>query len=176
LHDTPSGSFFQAVQGDFMPDKVTCDGCGFLAVRHYSERHLSETEGDIRKYGKFPGDPKNPDAVYIPMALCFVLAYDLPEEIVPTEESDQIAFLRIIRKQRTCGEFTKWRQGFSPKEHREMIDRQWEQERQERRDESTKKFQERLIRRHHYQTIGMSLLAAIIGVVGTIIAAKLVAP
>ncbi len=38
--------------------------------------------------------------------------------------------------------FTKWQQGFTPKEHREMLDRQWMLDREERRDKEMREWQE----------------------------------
>jgi len=40
-----------------------------------------------------------------------------------------------------CGQWTKWRQGSSPKEHREMLDRQWLIAREDRRDDEARKWQ-----------------------------------
>ena len=42
----------------------------------------------------------------------------------------------IIDDDRTCQEFTKWRQGFTPKEHREMLDRKDFREWQEKQRKS----------------------------------------
>jgi hypothetical protein len=69
-------------------------------------------------------------------AVCFVRA--LPEKesqevLKGTKES-----LKIIDKDRECYRFTEWRQGFTPKEHREMQLsedlRKWQEE-QKRRDQ-----------------------------------------
>jgi hypothetical protein len=59
---------------------------------------------------------------------------------------------RVIRADRKCGEFTQWRQGFSPKEHQEMIDKQMmlklEDERMEREAQREERHEERARRWH----------------------------
>ncbi len=61
------------------------------------------------------------------------MASDLPAEVVGLDTSDPTAFLAsmetVIRKDRSdCPEWTQWQRGFTPKEHREMRDREEERE------------------------------------------------
>jgi hypothetical protein len=63
--------------------------------------------------------------------LCFAQVYDLRNEFMeithrknPTHESPDVESVRaVIHEDRDCDSFVKWRQGSTPKEHQEMIDR-----------------------------------------------------
>jgi hypothetical protein len=126
---------------------VRCSDCGFLALRNEFTGHLAEAE---RKY-RLTGDKQNrlkpglpPGRLHVsatsfewPFAdlpTCFVQAYDLPDEY-HTFAVDTV--LEVLRVERDCdvrGLFTPWQQGFTPKEHREMRDRQLMLEREDKRD------------------------------------------
>lgn len=49
-------------------------------------------------------------------------------------------FLEVTNKDRQCELFTKWRQGLTPKEHQEMIDREWMIKHQEEREDADKRW------------------------------------
>ncbi len=53
------------------------------------------------------------------------------------------AVLHIISLPRDCADFFPWRQGFTPKEHSEMSDRQWQIDREDRRDREDKEWRDR---------------------------------
>lgn len=72
---------------------------------------------------------------YRHIPICFARAYDLQSEIPGQLSQDQEDYpaklvLEVISKDRKCPKrmpadgFTRWHQGFTPKEHREMLDRQ----------------------------------------------------
>lgn len=82
---------------------------------------------------------------YRHIPICFARAYDLQSEIpgkLPQGEKDYpaVLVLEVISKDRTCPKrkqadgFTRWQQGFTPKEHREMLDRERMQEWQAKQD------------------------------------------
>jgi hypothetical protein len=48
---------------------------------------------------------------------------------------------------KSCDGFTPWIQGFTPKEHREMLDREEDRKRQERLDKDHREWQEELMNR-----------------------------
>jgi hypothetical protein len=86
---------------------------------------------------------------------------------------DTAVFAEILRE-RSCDGFTEWKQGFTPKEHIEMLDRQWliEREdrrdaemraREDRRDEETRRLQERLHNRELWILGGVVTFALIAG-------------
>lgn len=110
---------------------VRCADCGFLAARNLNTRELDEAEESFRQDGTFPpiNDEKghNPHAGWESAPVCFIQHYDLREEIKQQGLNDKEKYSgvhSVINKDRECKSFTKWRQGSTPKEHREMMDRQ----------------------------------------------------
>jgi hypothetical protein len=110
-----------------------CGDCGFLALRDAQTRELVETEAGMRKSWHLP---VLPDMVpkYENAPLCFAMAADLKAESEGPGGTFPIDGILLI--ERNCGKFTPWVQGFTPREHREMIesqeskerDRQWQAE------------------------------------------------
>lgn len=119
-----------------------CIDCGYLAARAVESRQLVEVEKDVRETGVPPVRPSDRFYSQERAPVCFVGAADLHEEIlaelgslVPGTDRKQVLdglnglFLvkQWERERPDCDArrmFTKWQMGFSPKEHREMIDRQ----------------------------------------------------
>ena len=99
-----------------------CADCGFLAVRHHFERYLVEVEGNIREGGEWPVQRGTNISLYEKRPLCLMY------QKIGGKDGDYSAreFKEAICAQRDCMHFCAWQQGFTPKEHREMIDRQWE--------------------------------------------------
>ena len=99
---------------------MKCRDCGFLAVRNPKTGHFQEAIGPTRNNGAVDG--------YHTLPHCSVAAYDINVECSDRPEN----FLPVTKEERTCGHFTAWHEGFSPKEHLEM--RLLEQQRQWQRD------------------------------------------
>lgn len=132
---------------------VKCSECGFLTIRNFTDGSLIEASDIYRQCGDVPF--RNWQQLsYIP--LCFVRAYNLREELEKVDlHGTQMAdggrpeagwteqLLTVIAGERECEPFTEWQQGFSPKEHREMLDRdnmlRWQRD----REESDRAFQAR---------------------------------
>ncbi len=129
---------------------VRCADCGFLAVKNLTTRALEEVEEGFRKRGVIPLSEVRPSygrhedlplcfvGRHEDLPLCFVGRHDLQWEIKSTGKQDKTVVITVINDERQCGEaFTEWKLGFTPKEHREMLDRaewlKW-QERQRRDD------------------------------------------
>ncbi|MEE9201949.1 MAG: hypothetical protein V3U31_01985 [Dehalococcoidia bacterium] len=140
-----------------------------------------EAEQTFRKTGSLP-QGKVP--VYESLPLCFARAYDLRKEVrmhIPKEIQDRELIERMVnpteddafamlQSERQCNSFTDWIQGFTPKEHREMIDRKLMLEWQTEREEADKKWREKeraadraLLLKLALVAGGFALLAAIIG-------------
>lgn len=115
---------------------VKCSECGFLSVRSKVDWMLKEAVSEYRDTGKVPGDLWN---LVHASPICFAMTRDLLGEAKLTfkgtinegdfqKVSGSEAFLEDFRQvlncERKCNSFTKWQQGFTPKEHREMLDRQ----------------------------------------------------
>lgn len=96
---------------------VKCADCGFLASRLRQTRDLVETEIRLREsWNQFIA--MGSSNLYALRPVCFVRAADFEVEmggppIPPAPDA--------INRERDCDKFTPWMQGFSPKEHKEML-------------------------------------------------------
>ncbi len=105
---------------------VKCSECGFLASRNVHSRQLEETEQEIRDNGCSvvvwnTGKPIN---VFEP-PVCFMRIVDykaFPYQL-RLGKYTYPEVVAEIQRDRDCADFIKWQQGFTPKEHREMLDR-----------------------------------------------------
>lgn len=114
-----------------------CAECGFLASRNKSSRLLEETEQETRESGSF-------SEIYEP-PICFKRVENLwasgGVKFADTAKYTPEKILSIIQMERDCLSFTKWYQGFTPKEHQEMVDREARLKWQEEREEADRKWQ-----------------------------------
>lgn len=135
---------------------VKCSECGFLALRDKTTGLLVEANDDYRASGRVP-EYIAAYKEYHNYPICFAMAYDLMPEV---EQAAQQQFINgsddwgkytlgVINKERVCPPhgksygFTTWQQGFTPKEHREMLERQWMRQREDKRDADIREWQER---------------------------------
>ena len=126
-----------------------CVDCGFLALRliHPDSAEtaypavvgLAEADQGFRSTGKIPRIAPPPTRgvlhgtrqVYADRPVCFVQADDY--------STDGDGILALLQRDRSCEPAnTPWHQGFSPKEHQEMLDRKELLEWQERREDKDK--------------------------------------
>jgi len=144
-----------------------CSECGFLASRGVHSRQLGETEQEIRLNGGSvivlnTGKPFN---LFEP-PICFMRSPDY--KAIPFDlRVDKSAVRSEIQRERTCEYFTPRQQGFTPKEHRDMLDRQWMLEREERRDREVKKWQGN---QTILALIGMGIFTILGAIIGALIA------
>jgi hypothetical protein len=121
---------------------VKCADCGYLTMRNIADGGLDEMDSKFRETGEPPEhfDARVPVSFspygYQPLPLCFDLQFPLADELGEKFFDAPVpAVLEVIRKNRDCPAFTPWQQGFTPKEHREMLDRekmlQWQLDREE---------------------------------------------
>lgn len=124
---------------------VKCSECGFLASRDVQTRQLEETEQEIRMEGcsVVAWNTGKPTLKFEP-PICFMRAPDykaIPFSLWPDKDKDKVR--SEIQRERDCEFFTHWQQGFTPKEHREMLDRieilNWQAE----REQKDREFRER---------------------------------
>jgi len=105
---------------------VKCADCGYLSVRNKRDNHLSEAINDFREKGAvaqgYDEIGHNPHQLHEIAPICFVRSYNLINECKPEISPQKVS--QVLNNDRPCKEFMKWQQGFTPKEHREMIDRQ----------------------------------------------------
>jgi hypothetical protein len=177
---------------DSTPPQVKCADCGYLAVRTHESRTLVEADLELRKCGTSPKMSANPTQDYYdPLPLCFVMEQDLVDEfrraLGQTQQASNATRMEnskrewrtvfsVIEAPRTCPQWIKWCQGFTPREHKEMIDAQKQQEwnekrleadrqRAERREDATKKADRK------FQVV-MVLLSAAFTVLGWFIGSR----
>ena len=110
------------------PDKVKCAECGFLAVRNQQTRGLHEVEADMRKNWSQPIQRIDGDnvATYVGVPLCFRKKLDFLEEAEKVNVEKGAGFreqiISVFEQERDCSAHTPWNQGFTPKEHQDVID------------------------------------------------------
>ncbi len=124
---------------------VKCAKCGFLALRNKESRGLEEAEESYREGVALPLVDGGVYYRHESRPLCFTRNHDLRNEVreeEKKEEAERRNIGQVIEADRKCEAFTEWQQGFTPKEHREMLDRQWVIEYQERREMEDKKWRE----------------------------------
>ncbi len=96
--------------------KVKCEECGFLCIREGG--HLMEADAEYRKI--VTGGGLESRAAPLCFARAFPLAQEY-EEALRVKKYPVWALGEVLRKERPCLSFTPWHQGFTPKEHREML-------------------------------------------------------
>jgi len=123
-----------------------CVDCAFLSAKNLDSRNLDEVEGEFRRTGNPPLHLLGGREIYYPIhkgyPICFVQKYNLPDLFEKTSGQEPNKFLAIINEGRECDLFTEWKQGFTPKEHQEMIDRQRRLEFEACKDAEDKKWRE----------------------------------
>lgn len=124
---------------------VKCAECGYLSARNEKTRKLEEIEEESRHDGNIHKQ------LYVHIPICFVRSYNLTEETkllrhedtTDRKELDWRKYVKeIINKERECEPFTEWHQGYEPKEHQEMIDREKMLKWQAKREDDDKIWRE----------------------------------
>jgi hypothetical protein len=92
---------------------VKCSECGFLSLRLDDSKHLIEAHEKTRRTGEVLANNE-----IIPA--CFVRSANLSAELAG-RKATYITAREIIQSDRECNQFIEWQQGFSPKEHSEML-------------------------------------------------------
>lgn len=104
---------------------MNCRTCGFLA--HY----------DVSNEAKEIPVPyrENPSRTFggADMPFCLVDAYDLPKEIQALPSERPVSIETVIFEDRDCTEWTRYKAGSSPRDHRLMLDEQRERAREDQK-------------------------------------------
>lgn len=132
---------------------VKCAECGFLTLRDKANGFLVEVDEDYRVSGKVPNIVA--DEYYHNWPICFTMAWNLFPEVEQAAQQQHQEnsndwgkyVLGVITRDRICPPeshrlgFAEYQQGFTPKEHRGMLDRQWLLDREERQDKEIREWQ-----------------------------------
>ena len=167
-----------------------CANCGFLAVRQYATRQLVDAERDLRNNGRIPWvklDGRTSTEAYDEYPVCFMGKVDLQQKIGrPCDDSHRITTILQV----TCEDHTPWKQGFTPKEHLEMMQQaarlEWQTRREEAdkteraaRDKQARDFQaqqadlNRQYNTRNLWALGAIVIATVVGpIIGAIIASQ----
>lgn len=137
-----------------------CVDCGYLTVRHYFERNLVEAESKIRKGEQWPAQQGTNLCLYERTPLCFVMANKIGNK---SNDYSAMEFRDAICEERNCDYFIHWQQGFTPKEHREMIDRKEMLKWQADREDADRKWREKQNKNLVIIAGGFTILGAVIG-------------
>ena len=139
------------------PRTPRCADCGFITLRNRNTGQLDEVDSDFRETGNPPhlkmpvvGGAAMKFALvdmtpYRHQPVCFARAVNLgaerpgtPEVLASHPDWSSESMLEVLTKPRPdcagsafTSAFTKWQQGFTPKEHREMRDREEKLDREE---------------------------------------------
>ena len=139
---------------DSTPTKVRCQDCGFLTMRERHSRALLEVEESVRKTGTNPNfgvpafirsqaEPHPAEILYVTQPICFVQAANLYAEAKEmSDDAGAKTNLLVMTSERDCAKFTKWQQGYSPREHKAMLDSKEQQRWNDERLEKDRRRQE----------------------------------
>ena len=115
---------------------VKCVECGFIAIRR-TDKQLVEADDEFRESGV---PPFNSDEGF---PLCFARATNLRAEIEAIPGPGRANKVRLaIGRERDCDDSTPWQMGFSPKEHREALNRERLAEEQQLRSEAEREAEQ----------------------------------
>jgi len=132
---------------------VRCSECGFLAARDWGTREFVEIDDKKRNSGKIGSDFGGLE----PIPVCFINCFNIKEEVevlrkAARDEPTQNSYgqhisphwenyvKQVLNTERVCEYFIEWQQGSTPKEHREMMDRQFMMEMEEKRRKNDRKW------------------------------------
>ena len=120
---------------------VKCQDCGFLSLRKHATQELIEATEYTRQQGVL-----KPDGQCEMVPVCFVKAFNFSKESQPRSGADENnqERVRIFTTERDCNSWVEWQQGYTPKEHKEMLDQEALRKWQEDRRESDRKFEEEI--------------------------------
>ena len=98
-------------------EQKSCATCGFLAVKDANSHGLESASASFRENGTVEKRADN-QPLHQTVPLCFVRARDL-KEYIGSKQAEQIR--SRLNAAIECDEHVPWLQGYSPKEHREML-------------------------------------------------------
>ncbi len=158
---------------------VRCADCGFLAILQTSpQRGLVEVDRELRD-GNLPA-LTSADGIRLafrPLPICFLRKFELEQEYrkcqSPGHPNEPKDFSTVINSQRQCDGFVKWVQGFSPREHHEIIEETELRENQREREEADCTWRERQAEQARRQARWMVIatwIGPILGALGTVVA------
>jgi hypothetical protein len=167
---------------------VRCADCGFLCARRSVGAELTEVDLSCRQEWNardiVAGGGSRTPLIFLASPACFAMKrrFDLEDR-----DKGKGGITEAIQKPIECSSFVPWQQGFSPKEHREMMTAQQMQvfqEEQRRRDRDWQEEQKTMDRawqvlenrKNRITQVFCMIVAVLCGLAGVIIGKKLSEP
>lgn len=122
-----------------MPADVRCADCGLLGLRSVRTREIVEAEESVREGGGMPSN--NSGWFYDEMPICLKRVLNF-SKVVGRGGDFHGRRATVLTERRECAEFTDWQQGFTPKEHAEMLQEKVRLEWQKQREEADRAWRE----------------------------------
>ena len=150
---------------------VKCSECGYLAIRNKHTWNLDEAGREYRDIGALPliydEIGRNQHNIHEQQPICFARADDLKGEFdeETKNHNNTRSALNVLMKDRVCTECIDWQQGFTPKEHREMSDREKMLKWQSDREDADRKWKSSQERKFAIMAGIFTILGAIIGAI-----------
>jgi hypothetical protein len=157
---------------------VKCANCGCLSARNRITRELEEVEKTTRENGETPrtitgAEDSRGLQVWISrqedLLVCFLQKYDLISEVEKLKKGNTkvtASIMEVIQGERDCSQFVEWKQGFTPKEHQEILDRKQMLDWQAKREDADRRWQSR-------QNWKLVVVAGVFTILGTILGAMI---
>jgi hypothetical protein len=150
---------------------VKCENCGFLALRNRITGLLDEAPQEYRWRAEVPKLLPPLSDAYTGVPICLARAHPLHNEFTNQDQAAHREIFNLLEKERHCAErglFTPWKQGFSPKEHQEMLNSENLMKWQAEREDKDRIWRERQAERDHkyrrseLRILVIALVAAIV--------------
>lgn len=110
---------------------VRCADCGLLGRRRRATGEMFEVDASARESGHVDPSPMGNNALWLLVCTAHAtnlsheirqqLAQDSGSDIAPDAALAPAQTITILHRDRVCESFTPWHEGFSPKEHAEMV-------------------------------------------------------
>jgi hypothetical protein len=149
-----------------VPEPVRCADCGLLSLRDETTGDFLEVDEVYRTQGKRNGILNRAD----PAMVCLAAAADLRKEFHGIPGADGSGrTLQVIGLSRPCPSMRKWVQGFTPKEHAQMMHAERVEQLAEDRKLADEERAERRRRSDRVWQVALVALSAISGLAGVLV-------
>lgn len=148
-----------------------CSECGYLTLRNVETLALEEASDRYRQDAC--RTTKTNRYLHEDSPLCFVRAICFRSLL--GDDTSVPNLVSVINQERACDHWIEWMQGFTPKEHAEMLQHEALLEYQRRHDREEREWRERQAERDRlwrkqdrWSALSMLLVAAASGVIGAV--------
>lgn len=147
-----------------------CMDCGLLAIRNtdFSLGEVKRESSDLHfKVMQWTLQDRQAQPICFIGEINLLFAYNEQQDKHESIIENSVIVNQVLR-QCGCDIFRAYKQGFTPKEHREMMDREWMQKHQDEREDVDKKWR---AKQEHYLVKMAGIYAIVAGIGGAAIGA-----